>query len=75
MASISLIDETVEIFKAEYGFNRKYVDRRESIGAHVLLSDEPMVLLDVTKVCNNQSYPRANANNCLGLAIKRKPAS
>jgi len=63
MASISLIDETVEIFKAEYAFNRKYVDRNESIGAHVLLSDEPMVVLDVTKVCNSQSHVWANANN------------
>ncbi|CUS07711.1 unnamed protein product [Tuber aestivum] len=49
MASISLVDETVEIFKAEHAFNRKYVDRSESIGAHVLLSNEPMVVLDLTK--------------------------
>lgn len=50
MAAISFIDEDCEIFKAEHAFNRKYVGRSESIGAHVLLSNEPVVILDTEKV-------------------------
>lgn len=51
MAAISFIDSDREIFKAEHAFGRDYVDRSKSIGAHVLLSNEPMVILDTAKVC------------------------
>ncbi|KAL7271318.1 hypothetical protein RUND412_005939 [Rhizina undulata] len=46
MAGISFIDDRVEAFKAEHAFNQSFVDRVDSIGAHVLLSNEPMVILD-----------------------------
>jgi len=49
MACISLVDENVEVVKAEHSFGQKYITRTDSIGAHVLLSNEPMVVLDTVK--------------------------
>lgn len=54
MAAISFIDGERELFKAEHALGRRSVARDESIGAHVLLSGEPMVILDAAKVCD---YP------------------
>lgn len=51
MAAISFIDGEHELFKAEHALGRRSVARDESIGAHVLLlSGEPMVILDAAKV-------------------------
>ncbi|KAH0608264.1 uncharacterized protein H6S33_002316 [Morchella sextelata] len=50
MAAISFIDGEHELFKAEHALGRRSVARDESIGAHVLLlSGEPMVILDAAK--------------------------
>ncbi|KAF8541161.1 hypothetical protein BDD12DRAFT_530334 [Trichophaea hybrida] len=49
MACISLVDENLELVKAEHSFGRKYITRADSIGAHVLLGNEPMVVLDTVK--------------------------
>jgi hypothetical protein len=49
MATISLVDENLEVYKAENSFGHKYIDRADSIGAHVLLASEPMVVLDTVK--------------------------
>lgn len=49
MACISLIDESLEIVKAEHSFGRKYLSRGDSIATHVLLTNEPMVVLDTVK--------------------------
>jgi hypothetical protein len=49
MAAISLVEEDVELFKAEDSFARVYVNRWHSFGAHVLLANEPMVVLDAVK--------------------------
>jgi len=49
MACISLIDESLEIIKAEHSFDRKYLSRGDSIATHVLLTNEPMVVLDTVK--------------------------
>ena len=49
MACISLVDEHLEVVKAEHSFGRKYINRGDSIAAHVLLSSEPMVILDTVK--------------------------
>ncbi|RPB17502.1 hypothetical protein P167DRAFT_601332 [Morchella conica CCBAS932] len=49
MAAISFIDGERELFKAEHALGRRSVARDESIGAHVLLSGEPMVILDAAK--------------------------
>ena len=49
MACISLVDESVEVVKAEHSFGRKYLPRADSIAAHVLLANEPMVVLDTVK--------------------------
>lgn len=65
MAAISFIDSDHEIFKAEHAFGRKYVDRSKSIGAHVLLSNEPMVILDTAEVCCITIYPIEISLNCL----------
>jgi hypothetical protein len=51
MAAITLIDENVEILKADHAFDKKYVNRSESFGSHVLLSSETMVVLDSWMVC------------------------
>ncbi|KFY01331.1 hypothetical protein V490_00952 [Pseudogymnoascus sp. VKM F-3557] len=47
--SISLIDNSNEIFKAEIGYNRRMIQRSISLGAHVLLSTEVLVVLDTEK--------------------------
>lgn len=49
MACISLVDEHLEVIKAEHSFSKKYINRSDSIAAHVLLSGEPMVILDTVK--------------------------
>lgn len=50
MTSISLIDEHDEILKVGDSFNQSFIDREDSLGAHVLLANEPMVILDTQKV-------------------------
>lgn len=48
--SISLIDQSNEIIKAEIGYNRRMIKRSVSIAAHVLLTTEVLVVLDARKV-------------------------
>lgn len=48
--SISLVDNSNEILKAEVGYNRRMIKRSESIAAHALLTTEVLVVLDTTKV-------------------------
>lgn len=48
--SISLMDKSHEIFKAEIGYNCRMIKRSESIAAHVLLTTEVLVVLDTRKV-------------------------
>ncbi|KFZ08363.1 hypothetical protein V502_09399 [Pseudogymnoascus sp. VKM F-4520 (FW-2644)] len=47
--SISLIDQSNEIIKAEIGYNRRMIKRSVSIAAHVLLTTEVLVVLDARK--------------------------
>jgi hypothetical protein len=54
-ASVSFFDRKYEIIKTECGVGRSSIPRKESIGAHVLLSSEPMVVLDTLKVCQLRS--------------------
>jgi hypothetical protein len=49
-ASVSLFDSCKEIMKAEMGYSMTSFPRSDSIGAHVLLSGEVMVILDTHKV-------------------------
>jgi hypothetical protein len=49
MACISLVDDSLEVVKAEHSFSRKYLPRADSIAAHVLLGNETMVVLDTVK--------------------------
>jgi hypothetical protein len=48
--SISLIDSSNEIIKAEVGYKRRMIKRSVSISAHVLLTTEVLVVLDTEKV-------------------------
>ncbi|KAI9790174.1 MAG: hypothetical protein M1816_005374 [Peltula sp. TS41687] len=48
-AAISFFDRKNEVMRAECGYNRAVIPRSESIGAHVLLSNEAMVVLDTLK--------------------------
>lgn len=50
--SISLIDTSHEILKAEvgYGSRRRMIKRSESIAAHALLATEVLVVVDTRKV-------------------------
>ena len=50
-AALSFFDRKNEIMRAESGYNRATIPRQESIGAHILLSNEAMVILDTHKVC------------------------
>lgn len=50
IAVISIIDEHDEVIKAENGFPFRFIDRADSIAAHVLLANEPMVILDTEQV-------------------------
>lgn len=50
MAAISFIDDRNEIFKSEQSFYKVSIPRKNSIGAHVLFSNEPMVVLNTTEV-------------------------
>lgn len=50
-ASLSFFDRKDEVMRAESGYDRAVIPRHESIGAHLLLSNEAMVLLDTHKVC------------------------
>lgn len=50
MASISIIDEHHEVIKSEWGLGCKYIDRADSIAAHVLLANEPMIISDTSQV-------------------------
>lgn len=50
MASVSLVHDQAEIIKAGYMFGNGFIDRSTSIGAHVVLSHEPMVVLDTAQV-------------------------
>ncbi|KAI9813737.1 MAG: hypothetical protein M1826_002382 [Phylliscum demangeonii] len=45
-AALSFFDRRNEIMRAESGYNRAVIPRAESIGAHVLLSTEALVVLD-----------------------------
>ena len=49
-ASISFIDSKNELMKAGYGYQTSSVSRSVSIGAHVLLSTNSMIVLDTEKV-------------------------
>ncbi|KAA8915004.1 hypothetical protein FN846DRAFT_2794 [Sphaerosporella brunnea] len=49
MACISLIDENMEVVKAEHSFGRVYLPRSHSIAAHAILGNETMVILDTVK--------------------------
>ena len=49
-AAMSFFDHRNEIMKAECGYKRGAVPRNISIGAHALLSMEPMVVLDTFEV-------------------------
>jgi hypothetical protein len=49
MATISLIDEDLEVIKAEHSFGRTFLPRSDSIAAHVMLGNETMVVLDTVK--------------------------
>jgi hypothetical protein len=48
--SVSFVDSHNEIMKAEYGYQTPLISRGASIGAHVLLSTNSMVILDTGKV-------------------------
>lgn len=50
-AALSFFDRKNEVMRAECGYNRAVIPRNESIGAHVLLSNDAMVVLDTLKVC------------------------
>ena len=52
-ASISFIDGQNELMKAGYGYQTSSMSRGVSIGAHVLLSTNAMVILDTEKVSYN----------------------
>ncbi|KAI9819564.1 MAG: hypothetical protein M1827_007014 [Pycnora praestabilis] len=45
-ASISIIDHKDEVMKAECGYDRTSIPKNVGIGAHVVLSSEPMVVLN-----------------------------
>ncbi|KAI9677924.1 MAG: hypothetical protein M1829_002421 [Trizodia sp. TS-e1964] len=45
-ASISYFDKDKEVFKAEFGYLRASIPRHVSLGAHSLLSLDPMVIMD-----------------------------
>ncbi|TGZ80059.1 hypothetical protein EX30DRAFT_372569 [Ascodesmis nigricans] len=57
MASISIIDEHHDIIKADYGFGIRYIDRNDSMAPHVLLANEPMVVLDTEQDWRFQGNP------------------
>jgi hypothetical protein len=50
-ASFSIFNEKNEVFKAEKGYDQPELDRKISIAAHVLYTNEVLVLLDTQKVC------------------------
>lgn len=50
--SISFFDQDNELFKVENGYSKAFVARSVSIAAHVLLSDDVLVILDTHKVCS-----------------------
>lgn len=48
--SISFIDTSHEILKAEIGCKHRVIKRSESIAAHALLTTDVLVVLDTKKV-------------------------
>ncbi|KAH0545081.1 hypothetical protein FGG08_000852 [Glutinoglossum americanum] len=56
-ASVSLVDNHNEILKAEHGYQTSSVSRDMSVGAHVLLSTNSMVILDTGKDWRLQENP------------------
>ncbi|RPB27657.1 hypothetical protein L211DRAFT_834515 [Terfezia boudieri ATCC MYA-4762] len=57
MGAFSLIDESHEIFKVEDFIGRSDISRHLSIGAHILLSSEPIIVLDTVKDWRFQGNP------------------
>ncbi|KAF8432607.1 hypothetical protein BGX38DRAFT_1276656 [Terfezia claveryi] len=57
MGAFSLIDENHEIFKVEDFIGRSDISRHLSIGAHILLSSEPIIVLDTLKDWRFQGNP------------------
>ncbi|KAH0553420.1 hypothetical protein GP486_006510 [Trichoglossum hirsutum] len=56
-ASISFVDSHNEVMKAECGYQTSIIPRDSSIGAHVLLSTDSMVILDTKKDWRLQDNP------------------
>ncbi|KAI9798420.1 MAG: hypothetical protein M1833_004814 [Piccolia ochrophora] len=56
-ASLSFFDDEREILKAENGYKRGAIPRSMSVGAHVLLSTEAMVISDARKDWRFQGNP------------------
>lgn len=57
-AAISFIDKDFEIAKAELGYGRQFIRRSESIGAHVLLTQDVMAINDTSQVSLLSIIPR-----------------
>jgi hypothetical protein len=49
-AALSFFDSKHEIVRVEHGYSKGLIPRSVSIGAHALLSHDPMVVLDTAKV-------------------------
>ncbi|KAF8442774.1 hypothetical protein BGX38DRAFT_1201184 [Terfezia claveryi] len=62
----SLIDENHEIFKVEDFIGRSDISRHLSIGAHILLSSEPIIVLDTLKP--RESFTMANRRKLMDFA-------
>jgi len=72
-ASFSIFDESCELFKAENGFNQPEINREMSIAAHMLYTNDILVLLDAQAVSRLCLSPFSFLTMLLGLAIQRKP--
>ena len=49
-ASLSVLDRKHEIMRVESGYNRAMIPRHDSLGAHVLIGKDMMIVLDTHKV-------------------------